>query len=90
MKIEKECCPCGKNEFENVGRKSCTDPLKTCGEKCNKQLDCGKHFCKKKCHDSPCNKCKTKLLIRCRCNKKLKYFSCSKINQSSFVHFKKI
>uniref|UniRef100_A0A6B2KX83 R3H domain-containing protein n=1 Tax=Arcella intermedia TaxID=1963864 RepID=A0A6B2KX83_9EUKA len=61
-------CPCGKSSIPKNARKSCLDPIPTCKELCNKPLPCGRHKCKSKCHNGPCNQvCQEVVKIPCRC-----------------------
>ncbi|XP_075213397.1 nuclear transcription factor, X-box binding stc [Lycorma delicatula] len=65
-------CPCGKMPLDsNTVRKSCLDPVPTCGEVCGKSLLCGRldspHTCKSSCHESACPPCELTTLVRCRC-----------------------
>ena len=32
-----------------------------CASTCDRQLNCGKHFCKAVCHAGPCEKCEEKV-----------------------------
>lgn len=40
-------CPCGATKIQD--RTSCSDPIITCSNVCNKTLSCG-HSCSEKCH----------------------------------------
>merc|ERR1719334_1344569 len=60
-------CACGKTTFPTITRKSCLDPLPTCGKKCGRMLKCGEHFCNEKCHDGPCKPCAVQVKKKCRC-----------------------
>lgn len=65
-------CPCGKMPLEsNIIRKSCLDPVPTCGEICAKPLSCGQpgspHVCKSICHEGSCPPCELTTSVRCRC-----------------------
>lgn len=57
-------CPCGAESLSD--RKSCLDPIKTCGRPCNKLLACG-HTCQKDCHLGDCPPCKIPVSAPCRC-----------------------
>ena len=54
-------CPCGKKKLDENLRKSCLDDIPSCGEVCDKILNCGpvgnNHHCKEICHEGPCPKC---------------------------------
>eukprot|EP01080_Neovahlkampfia_damariscottae_P008764 gene8764-712_t len=59
-------CSCGKTKLEKE-RKSCLDPIPTCGKDCKKKLPCGKHKCLKKCHTGECGHCMEMVELLCRC-----------------------
>ncbi|TIB72240.1 hypothetical protein E3Q08_00454 [Wallemia mellicola] len=63
-------CPCGKHalkELNNGERKSCQDPIASCGKTCGKShLNCG-HICKSKCHTDECPPCDAEITTVCRC-----------------------
>ncbi|KAI0404222.1 hypothetical protein F4802DRAFT_568469 [Xylaria palmicola] len=63
-------CPCGKTPISNITtpRKSCLDPIPTCGKVCSKHLDCG-HYCQDKCHSGPCSQCNQEVELDCRCGR---------------------
>lgn len=44
-------CLCGKTELKNV---PCYRESPRCGRPCEKDLLCGKHKCRKTCHNGPC------------------------------------
>lgn len=44
-------CLCGKTELKNV---PCYRESPRCGRPCEKDLRCGKHQCRKTCHNGPC------------------------------------
>ncbi|KAI8077197.1 hypothetical protein BDF21DRAFT_385106 [Thamnidium elegans] len=44
-------CLCGKTELKNV---PCYRESPRCGRPCEKDLACGKHKCRKTCHNGPC------------------------------------
>ena len=61
---EQTTCPCGKVSLSSLGQtwNSCTDPIQTCNDICNKVLPCKTHMCKKKCHEGPCDLCDEDIL----------------------------
>ncbi len=68
-------CPCGQTELEKLverdgvpeKRKSCLDPVPTCGLVCGKRLGCG-HTCQALCHqEEECPPCPLTTEVRCRC-----------------------
>lgn len=79
-------CPCGKSKIEDINgvqRKSCLDPIPTCGEICNKILPCG-HKCIWECHEGECSPCYVKVDSKCRCNYSQFIIPCS-MNQEGFI-----
>ncbi|KAK7881705.1 hypothetical protein WMY93_030114 [Mugilogobius chulae] len=82
-------CPCGQTplnkllEFGYSERKSCTDPIPSCGKTCNKPLACGSndmiHLCEKLCHEGNCGPCSLTSSVRCRCGAKFKEVPCATI-----------
>lgn len=92
-------CPCGSTQIKKsflVERKSCTDPIPTCDNRCNRPLICGpdknRHRCQKKCHSGPCPPCKLKTTVRCDCTLSTKTIDCSlmyeRIIDGDQVYFK--
>nr|XP_019928790.2 transcriptional repressor NF-X1 [Crassostrea gigas]XP_019928791.2 transcriptional repressor NF-X1 [Crassostrea gigas]XP_034309218.1 transcriptional repressor NF-X1 [Crassostrea gigas] len=47
-------CLCGK---QSQSMKCSSVEIFKCSSVCEKQLNCGKHFCKKICHEGPCDPC---------------------------------
>ncbi|VDN03530.1 unnamed protein product, partial [Thelazia callipaeda] len=70
---KKEHCPCGQSRIVDLVKKrtSCTDPIPTCKNVCNKVLTCGPkdqpHRCAQLCHVGPCPPCSLNSSITCRC-----------------------
>lgn len=65
-------CPCGKKELTDLldssrQRQSCTDPIPTCQQSCEKRLPCDKHFCRNLCHLGPCPPCEVLVEQKCQC-----------------------
>lgn len=65
-------CACGKKEvpfYEREKRKSCLDPLESCGMPCARDLGClGGHTCEKICgHEDACGPCELFVDAECRC-----------------------
>ncbi|CAF4426009.1 unnamed protein product, partial [Adineta steineri] len=44
-------CPCGKTKYENL---PCSEDVPTCGDTCDRKLDCGLHRCLHRCHTGDC------------------------------------
>jgi transcriptional repressor NF-X1 len=60
-------CYCGKTTY----RKRCgqEDPGVSCGNECEKLLNCGRHYCSDVCHAGDCPPCKEKMNQTCYCGK---------------------
>ncbi|KAL9648296.1 hypothetical protein ABK040_001713 [Willaertia magna] len=82
-----EVCFCGGNVF----KVKCADERFkangiSCGEVCEKLLDCKKHYCKDICHEGKCNDCKELINAICYCGKEqLNQVICSKFNGNEFI-----
>ena len=76
-------CACGKTTFPELVRESCLDPLPCCSKKCGRMLSCGKHFCKKQCHDSACGSCAIQIKKKCRCGGSEKRILCHEFTRKS-------
>ncbi|KAG8228919.1 hypothetical protein J437_LFUL009142 [Ladona fulva] len=80
-------CPCGKADLSSIEgateRKSCLDPIPTCGKICEKVLSCGQpgkhHLCKSECHEGPCPPCPLTTAVRCRCGNMNQEIACSEL-----------
>ncbi|CAF0811312.1 unnamed protein product, partial [Didymodactylos carnosus] len=66
-------CPCGKTKYENL---PCSEDIMPCGDTCGKRLDCGKHFCMRRCHLGDCETCRQMTTKKCRCGLKEKSVPC--------------
>ncbi|RWS03265.1 Protein shuttle craft-like protein [Dinothrombium tinctorium] len=82
-------CHCGKkplSELTKIERKSCTDPIPSCGLICGKALDCGPkenpHTCIYKCHEGKCSPCKLKTIIRCKCGANSESIDCRELSNT--------
>lgn len=67
-------CPCGKTRYTLP----CTEDVSTCGDSCDKVLECGMHKCSQRCHRSPCETCRQEVERQCRCGKHTKQMPCHK------------
>ncbi|XP_062899261.1 NF-X1-type zinc finger protein NFXL1 isoform X2 [Mobula hypostoma] len=67
-------CPCGKSK----SALPCTEDIPTCGDTCDKQLECGLHRCSMRCHRGPCETCRQEVEKQCRCGKHAKILPCHK------------
>lgn len=92
-------CPCGMTQIKKTllsQRTSCTDPVPTCENKCNKTLICGpeknRHKCQKKCHVGPCPPCKLKTTAHCECKLSTRTIEClqmyEKVEDGGQVYFR--
>ncbi|KAM6440614.1 NF-X1-type zinc finger protein NFXL1 isoform 2-T2 [Liasis olivaceus] len=70
----KRSCPCGKSKFSL----SCTEDVPTCGDSCDKVLECGIHRCSQRCHRGACEICRQEVEKQCRCGKHMKQMPCHK------------
>ncbi|XP_048365599.1 NF-X1-type zinc finger protein NFXL1 [Sphaerodactylus townsendi] len=68
----KRFCPCGKSKFSLP----CTEDVPTCGDSCDKVLECGIHRCSQRCHRGPCEICRQEVEKQCRCGKHSKQMPC--------------
>ncbi|ESN99996.1 hypothetical protein HELRODRAFT_83646, partial [Helobdella robusta] len=71
VKVERSC-HCGQlNKQVLCGSSEYFISSYSCGQQCNKLLDCGNHKCLSICHDGPCDTCKLvpTLVTHCPCGK---------------------
>lgn len=61
-------CWCGKSMLRDE-RKSCLDPIPSCGKPCRKWLSCGRHRCPRECHSGECPPCTEVISATCLCRK---------------------
>lgn len=67
-------CPCGKKTITT--RCSDRSSVLTCGQLCDKLLDCGRHQCQRICHVGPCDPCQVLINASCFCNQKAEVVLC--------------
>ncbi|XP_055535843.1 NF-X1-type zinc finger protein NFXL1 [Wyeomyia smithii] len=67
-------CPCGKTS--SVA--SCSEDIGTCGDTCQKFLDCQIHRCSERCHQGNCGQCVELIRKSCRCGNTSKEVACYK------------
>eukprot|EP00079_Xenopus_tropicalis_P028320 XP_012823254.1 PREDICTED: NF-X1-type zinc finger protein NFXL1 isoform X1 [Xenopus tropicalis] len=67
-------CPCGKSKYTLP----CTEDVPTCGDSCDKLLECALHKCSQRCHRGPCETCRQEVEKQCRCGKHAKRMPCHK------------
>ncbi|KAJ8771971.1 hypothetical protein K2173_027148 [Erythroxylum novogranatense] len=67
-------CPCGKKVITTrcYDRKS----VLTCGQRCDKLLECGRHQCERICHVGPCDPCRVLVNASCFCKKNVEVVLC--------------
>ncbi|XP_034267249.1 NF-X1-type zinc finger protein NFXL1 [Pantherophis guttatus] len=70
----KRSCPCGKSKFSLP----CTEDVPTCGDSCDKVLECEIHRCSQRCHRGACEICRQEVEKQCRCGKHMKQMPCHK------------
>ncbi|TKS87610.1 Transcriptional repressor NF-X1 [Collichthys lucidus] len=90
-------CPCSQTPLTKLlelgysERRSCSDPVPSCGKTCNKPLACGSsdtiHLCEKLCHEGSCGPCSLTSTIRCRCGSKTKEVACATIQKEEELVF---
>lgn len=78
--------PMSKEKLEDFytilqSRKSCTDPLPSCGRECGKKFDCG-HKCEGICHEE-CEPCTKAVELSCRCGGESYSFPCPEVVSAS-------
>jgi transcriptional repressor NF-X1 len=58
-------------------RKTCSDPIPTCGMPCKKILPC-KHYCQKSCHERKCTNIICKIIDeqKCECGMDTRMIEC--------------
>mmetsp|Transcript_39173 Transcript_39173/g.37548 ORF Transcript_39173/g.37548 Transcript_39173/m.37548 type:complete len:192 (+) Transcript_39173:1078-1653(+) len=82
-------CPCGKKLIEDLlgrQRKQCTDPIPVCGKSaCDRFLPCGRHQCKKNCHNNECQRCEEKISQVCVCGKERRLIPCYQLNYPDYL-----
>ncbi|KAF5301721.1 hypothetical protein FQA39_LY10652 [Lamprigera yunnana] len=67
-------CPCGKSSYIL----DCTEGTPTCGDTCEKLLECGYHICFRRCHKDKCGMCLELVKKKCRCGLQTKEVQCKK------------
>ncbi|XP_061340039.1 NF-X1-type zinc finger protein NFXL1-like [Gastrolobium bilobum] len=67
-------CPCGKKTITT--RCSDRQSVLTCGQRCDKLLECGRHRCENVCHVGPCDPCQVLINASCFCSKMMEVILC--------------
>lgn len=72
-----QSCPCGKKTIT----RRCSDRKShlTCGQPCNKILECGRHRCERICHTNACDPCQVLVNASCFCKKKAEVVLCGEM-----------
>ncbi|XWS48313.1 hypothetical protein CRYUN_Cryun13aG0064900 [Craigia yunnanensis] len=67
-------CPCGKKVITT----RCSDrkSVLTCGQRCDKLLDCGCHRCERICHVGACDPCQVLINAPCFCKERVEVVIC--------------
>ncbi|GKV46799.1 hypothetical protein SLEP1_g53764 [Rubroshorea leprosula] len=70
-------CPCGKKVLAT----RCSDrkSVLTCGQVCDKVLECKRHQCDQICHVGPCDPCQVLINASCFCKKKVEVVICGEM-----------
>ncbi|XP_027340062.1 NF-X1-type zinc finger protein NFXL1-like [Abrus precatorius] len=70
-------CPCGKKNITT----RCADrqSVLTCGQPCEKLLECGRHRCERICHLGPCDPCQVPINASCFCSKNMEVILCGEM-----------
>ncbi|KAL5545220.1 hypothetical protein UlMin_009004 [Ulmus minor] len=76
-------CPCGKKVITT----RCSDrkSVLTCGQRCDKLLECGRHRCEKVCHVGPCDQCQVLINASCFCKKNTEVVLCGEMTMKGEV-----
>lgn len=67
-------CPCGKKTITT--RCSDRQSVLTCGQRCDRLLECGRHRCQRICHVGPCDPCQVLINASCFCSKMTEVILC--------------
>ncbi|XP_002969132.2 NF-X1-type zinc finger protein NFXL1 [Selaginella moellendorffii] len=78
-------CPCKKTTLRAL-RRSCLDPVPTCGQECGKYVSCGRHECINLCHLGPCPPCEVLVEQKCRCGASSRVVPCNVATSTSDEH----
>jgi hypothetical protein len=74
-------CGCGRNEYKIYCGETVSDDVKnvvsSCGQQCNKLLNCQKHACQRSCHHGKCKKCSVVHEQKCHCGSTVEQRTCS-------------
>ncbi|KAL6003419.1 NF-X1-type zinc finger protein nfxl1 [Asimina triloba] len=70
-------CPCGK---KTIMRRCSDKSVVTCGQQCNKLLECMRHHCERMCHTGPCYPCQFLINATCFCKKKTEVILCGEMS----------
>ncbi|KAL6552391.1 NF-X1-type zinc finger protein nfxl1 [Orobanche hederae] len=76
-------CPCGKKVIST----RCSDrkSVLTCGQVCDKILECGRHHCERVCHVGTCDPCRVLVNASCFCKKKIEVVLCGDMTVKGVV-----
>lgn len=76
-------CPCGKKVITT--RCSERKSVQTCGQVCEKILECGRHQCDQICHTGPCESCQVPMDASCFCKKKSEVVVCGEMSLKGHI-----
>eukprot|EP00249_Psilotum_nudum_P022387 c28497_g1_i1 orf=434-4474(+) len=81
-------CPCGKCNYT----RRCSDQQITasCGLPCGRQLQCGRHYCEKICHQGECGQCNELVTAVCFCGRKEEEVLCGSMGLQGDVECDKV
>eukprot|EP01017_Pseudomicrothorax_dubius_P003559 TRINITY_DN10540_c0_g2_i2.p1 TRINITY_DN10540_c0_g2~~TRINITY_DN10540_c0_g2_i2.p1 ORF type:complete len:398 (-),score=67.14 TRINITY_DN10540_c0_g2_i2:9-1202(-) len=55
------------------------EPIPTCDMICRKRMECGLHYCKRKCHEDECGDCLEKVEQKCVCGLQTQLVECFRV-----------
>lgn len=73
-------CFCGKRSISKKCLNTDYENKWSCKQICGKILPCGKHNCRKTCHEGSCGSCELPVKSNCYCTKMHRELSCSQLN----------
>ncbi|XP_058079587.1 NF-X1-type zinc finger protein NFXL1 [Magnolia sinica] len=76
-------CPCGK---KMITRRCSDKSILTCGQRCDKFLECMRHRCERMCHTGACDPCQVLINASCFCKKKTEIILCGEMSVKGEVN----
>ncbi|KAJ2357062.1 FKBP12-associated protein [Coemansia sp. RSA 2618] len=85
-------CHCQKTLASDLGcpRTRCTDPVPSCGQRCERQLPGCAHTCKEACHAGPCPPCEVRVSTTCLCGSAKFQTECHKARSSGRLQCERV